>query len=219
MKKKIILALVITLLTTSFMGCNKEEVKNENTPAKMSLEEENNVGKWNFEYTKEELEEINKEIMSRVEEQTETFGLEYEIVEEVTTEKERPVKLTYIHTNNLNPEPNRLESMYYAYKLYEENLSLGKLVMKLSFNLDTDKIKEEGEFNFEDTSLAKYSQAFLNDDARDYSELNNQIYSMVTGQSDKNIVENNIEGLKETVMVQDKCLIYILETKEYNFKQ
>lgn len=222
MKKKLLLALTATLIMTSLVGCNNEDktAKSEDkAPVEADmLDEESNVGKWNFQYTKDEIDTINKEIITRVEEKTKEFGLKYEKEDKVTTEKERPVKEQYIYTDNLKPDPNKLESMYYAYKIYEEDLSLGKLVMKVGFNLDIDQIKQDGKFDFESTSLGAYSEAFINDTNRDYSELNKQIFDIINGTSTVNQIENNIEGLKETVLISDNVLIYILETKEYNLK-
>lgn len=223
MKKKLLLVLMVTVIFTSFVGCNKADSKLESAKEKVQTEENNtdeesNVGKWNFKYSKDEIDNLNNEILARVEEQTSNYGLEYEVKDEVTTEKERPVKVKYIYTDNENPDPNRLESMYYGYKIYEEDLSSGKLVMKIGFNLDKEKIKEEGKFDFAETSIGAYSEAFINDAERDYTDLNNKIYSMIEGTSQENMIENNIEGLKETVMITDNYLLYILETKEYDFK-
>lgn len=221
MKKRLLLTLLITVIMASFVGCNKEtkndkKLENKNIQIE-SVPQDSNVGKWNFNYTKEEVDNLNEEILNRVEEKTKSYGLEYELSDIIGTDKERPVVEKSIYTDNENPDPNRLESMYYGYKVYEENLSSGQIVMKIGFNLDKELIKEQGEFKFEDTSIGEYSKAFTNDDNRDYNELNQKIYSIISGETTDITIENNLEGLKETIMITDNYLLYILETKEYDF--
>ena len=53
---------------------------------------------------------------------------------------------------------------------------------------------------------------------RDYSELNQQIYDMITGNNNVTTIENNLDGVRETISITDDFLLYTLQTKEYQFK-
>lgn len=113
---------------------------------------------------------------------------------------------------------NRLESMYYGFKQFGSDLASGQICMKLGFNLDKESIIEIGEFNIEELSLSAYSAAFTGDYDRDYTELNKEIYDIIEGKDGISSVENNLDGIKETVTITDNFLLYKLETKEYKFK-
>lgn len=220
MKKKLVLALMVTLIMSSFVACgkSKEETKNDTNNKKVV---ENvaptSIGKWSIDYTKDEVDALNKDIVKAVKSRTEVYGLKYDIIEKAGEDKGRTVKEEYIYTDNVNPEPNRLASMYYGYKVFEENLSSGQLTMKIGFNLDKEKIKENGKFDFAETSIAAYSEAFTGEEGRDYSELNKKLYSIISGESTEKSIENDIDGLKETILITDDYLLYILDTKEYQF--
>lgn len=219
MRRKLISALICGILTFSLVSCaNNTEKINEIAP-KAIVDERVFEGSWARDYTKDEITSFHEEIITKVEDLTKIYELDYEKDEKFADENGERVSTNEIYVDNLNPEPNRLESMYYGFKIYGEDLSQGQLILKIGFNLDKEIIKEEGEFNFEVTSIASYSEAFTGVDDRDYTELNNSIYSIITGESSEKNIENNLDGIIETVTIKDNYLLYKLETKKYNFKK
>ena len=209
-----------TVLILGMIGCsnNKENANNDVTNIKVKAREAL-PGEWSQDLTREEVAELNKEILSRVEETATFYGLDYEITEEV---KEDTNGLS-INDNHINidiedPEPNRIESMYYGFKQYGTDLASGELVMKISSILDKKAIEEEGTYDFGATSFSTFSEAFTGVTGRDYSELNQQIYDMITGNNNVTTIENNLDGVRETISITDDFLLYTLQTKEYQFK-
>ena len=219
MIKRTVAIILSGILIVGMVGCtNKTEEANDATPMKVEARE-SLPGEWSQDYTREEVTELHNEILTRVEETAAYYGLDYEVTEEV---KEDTNGIT-INDNHVNidiedPEPNRLESMYYGFKQYGSDLASGELTMKISSVLDKDAIKEEGAFDFGSTSFSAFSQAFTGIDDRDYTELNEQIYDMVIGNGDVTTVENNLDGIRETISISDNFLLYTLQTKEYKFK-
>ena len=92
--------------------------------------------------------------------------------------------------------------------------------MKLGYKLDKKTILEGGKFEFENLSLASFSQAFTGDYERDYTELDKQIYDAIKNGTEEGIqtITNNVDGLKETVTITEDFLLYKLESRVYNFK-
>lgn len=220
MIKRTVAMALSTVIVLGMIGCssNKENVNNDVEPTKIESREAL-PGEWSQDLNRDEVAELNKEILSRVEEVAAYYGLEYEIVEEV---KEDANGLS-INDNHINidiedPEPNRLESMYYGFKQYGTDLASGQLIMKMTSVLDREAIKEQGSYDFGETSFATFSEAFTGVKDRDYTELNEEIYTMITENNDITTIENNLNGIRETISVTDDFLLYTLETKEYQFK-
>lgn len=229
MIKRTVAVILSSVLVLGMIGCSDKKEDANNDVASIKIETREALpGEWAQELTREEVTELNKEILSRVEETATFYGLDYEIKEEV---KEDTNGLS-INDNHINidiedPEPNRLESIYYGFKQYGTNLASGELVMKISSVLDKEAIKEEGTFDFGGTSFAAFSEAFTgvtsfdgvtDEISRDYTELNNQIYNMITGDNSATTIENNLNGIRETISITDNFLLYTLQTKEYQFK-
>ena len=219
MIKRTVAIILSTVLVLGMIGCsdNKEDANNDVAPIKVETREAL-PGEWSKDLTREEVAELHKEVLSRVEETATFYGLDYEVIEEV---KEDANGLS-INDNHINidiedPEPNRLESMYYGFKQYGTDLASGELVMKISSILDKKAI-EEGTFDFGETSFAAFSEAFTGVTGRDYTELNQQIYDMITGDNSATTIENNLDGIRETISITDDFLLYTLQTKEYQFK-
>ena len=101
-----------------------------------------------------------------------------------------------------------------------KSLASGKLEMKMGYNLDRKTILEGQKFEFENLSLAAFSQAFTGNYERDYTELDKQIYDIIKNGTGDEIqtIENNLDGLKETITITDDFLFYKLESRVYNFK-
>ena len=68
------------------------------------------------------------------------------------------------------------------------------------------------------TAMSTFSEAFTGNEDIDYSKLNKEIYDIVTNNSGISKVENQLDGLSETITITDDYLIYTLESKEYKFK-
>ncbi len=222
MKKKILALMLSSMLTITIAGCsndnNQTNVVSEDSAVQLR-QVEILPGEWSKDYTRDEVKALYEEGLARVISTTEGYSLEYSVVEnEIKEENGISVNDNYIYFDNENPEKNRLESMYYGFKQFGSDLASGQICMKLGFNLDKESIIEIGEFNIEELSLSAYSAAFTGDYDRDYTELNKEIYDIIEGKDGISSVENNLDGIKETVTITDNFLLYKLETKEYKFK-
>ncbi|EKY22251.1 hypothetical protein [Clostridium celatum] len=222
MKKKILALMLSSMITITIVGCsndnNQTNVVSEDSAVQLR-QVETLPGEWSNDYTRDEVKALYEEGLARVISTTEGYSLDYSVVEnEIKEENGISVNDNYIYFDNENPEKNRLESMYYGFKQFGSDLASGQICMKLGFNLDKESIIEIGEFNIEELSLSAYSAAFTGDYDRDYTELNKEIYDIIEGKDGISSVENNLDGIKETVTITDNFLLYKLETKEYKFK-
>lgn len=219
MVKRTIASILTGMVVMGMVGCSSKKDEANNV-APMQIEAKEALpGQWSKDFTRDEVSELNEEILARVEETALNYGLQYEVTEEVKTDSNGlTINDNHINIDIQDPELNRLESMYYGFKQYGSDLASGQLVMKLTSLLDKDAIKEEGAYDFGATSLATFSQAFTGAEERDYTELNKEIYDMIIGNDEVATVENNLDGLKETISISDNFLLYTLQTKEYQFK-
>ena len=222
MKKKILALMLSSMITITIVGCsndnNQTNVVSEDSAVQLR-QVETLPGEWSNDYTRDEVKALYEEGLARVISTTEGYSLDYSVVEnEIKEENGISVNDNYIYFDNENPEKNRLESMYYGFKQFGSDLASGQICMKLGFNLDKESIIEIGEFNIEELSLSAYSAAFTGDYDRDYTELNKEIYDIIEGKDGISSVENNLDGIKETVTITDNFLLYKLETKEYKLK-
>ena len=223
---KRILAVILSGVTIiSLVACspssNKEQNEKsieQNTKADESEKTFIGEGEWANDYTIEEVTQLNDEISTRVEEVANFYGLEYVKEETIKDENNESVTDKHIYSDNLNPEPNRMESMYYGFKTYGTNVARGSLNLKIGFKLDLDVIKNEGKFDLKETSIANFSEAVTNNPDRDYSEVNEKIIDIVKNQNSNGTIETNLNGLVETITIKDDFLLYKLDSKIYNFK-
>lgn len=222
MLKKVLVVLLSTILTFSVVGCSNSN-NNETQENQIKVEAENEEtfignGTWAEDYTRDEVIAFNNEISSRVEEAVNFYGMDYtkeEVVKELNGDT---INDNSIYFDNLNPEPNRIESMYYGMKIYGSDLSSGSLNLKIGFKLDIDLIKEEGKFDLKETSISTFSEAMTNNIDRDYTEINEKIIDIVKNQDSNGTIETNLDGLVETITIKGDYLLYKLDTKVYNFK-
>ncbi|NLL30068.1 MAG: hypothetical protein GX258_03310 [Clostridiales bacterium] len=224
MLKKILPIILSATLAVSIAGCSNstknstDETSDNKT--KMETKEEAvfiGEGEWAKDYTREEVSTFHSEILARMEEEALFYGLEYKIEEKVEEENGETVNDNHIYLDNLNPEPNRLESMYYGFKIFGEDLSKGSLNLKMGFKLDLEQIKDEEKFDFKETSMSSFSEAMTNDFERDYSDINNQIIDIVKNQDANGTIETNLNGFVETITIKDDYLLYKLDSKLYDF--
>ena len=222
MLKKVLVVLLSVSLALSVAGCSNSN-KNEAQENQKKVEESSEAtfigdGTWAKDYTRDEVIAFNNEISSRIEETVNFYGMEYKKEEIVKAVNGETINDNSIYFDNLNPEPNKMESMYYGMKIYGSDLSSGSLNLKIGFKLDVDLIKEEDKFNFKETSIASFSEAMTNNVDRDYTEINEKIIDIVKNQNSDGTIETNLDGLVETITIKGDYLLYKLDTKVYNFK-
>lgn len=223
MKKILLVALLTGAIVVSLVSCSPSSTNGENTKIEQTQNEENNTfigqGEWAEDYTREEVISLNDEISERIEEKSNFYGLEYKKEEKFSEENGETISDKFIYFDNLNPEPNRMESMYYGFKTYGSDVSRGSLNLKIGFRLDLNQIKEEEKFDFKEISIAAFSEAMTNDTERDYTELNEKIIDIVKNQNANGTIETNLDGLVETITIKDEFLLYKLDSKTYDFKK
>lgn len=224
MIKKIFLTIMSTSMVFLLASCspssdgNKENTKVE----KSSVQEEKpfiGEGEWAKDYSLDEVNALNDEIATRIEEVSNFYGIEYNKEEKIKDENDESVNEKYIYFDNLNPEPNRMESMYYGFKTYGSDMASGSLNLKIGFRLDLDQIKDEDKFDLKETSISTFSEAMTNDSERDYSEINAKIIDIVKNQNANGTIETNLNGLVETITIKNDFLLYKIDSKTYDFKK
>jgi hypothetical protein len=222
MLKKVLLILVSGIMAASLVSCGnskKQEVSETKEPVKVEEKVFIGEGEWASDYTKDQVSVLNSEISTRIEDVARFYDLEYSKEEKVKESNGETINDNNIYVDNLNPEPNRMESMYYGFKMYGEDMASGSLNLKIGFKLDVDQIKTEDKFNFEETSIAEFSKAMTNNPDRDYSELDSQIKDIIINKNSEGNIETNLNGLVETITIKDDFLLYKLDSKKYDFKK
>ena len=223
MKRNVIALALCTVLAISVVGCSSNNTENKNIASdnsKIAIEDTDILsGTWSEDYTREQVKELYNKSIASVESTAKGYSLDYDITEdEIKEENGESTNDTYVYLDI--PEAERLESMYFGFKQYGSDLASGKLEMKMGYNLDRKTILEGQKFEFENLSLAAFSQAFTGNYERDYTELDKQIYDIIKNGTGDEIqtIENNLDGLKETITITDDFLFYKLESRVYNFK-
>ena len=223
MKRNVIALALCTVLAISVVGCSSNNTENKNIASdnsKIAIEDTDILsGTWSEDYSRDEVKSLFDKALASVESTAKGYSLEYEVTEnEIKEENGESTNDIYVYLDI--PEAERLESMYFGFKQYGSDLASGKLEMKMGYNLDRKTILEGQKFEFENLSLAAFSQAFTGNYERDYTELDKQIYDIIKNGTGDEIqtIENNLDGLKETITITDDFLFYKLESRVYNFK-
>ena len=223
MKRNVIALALCTVLAISVVGCSSNNTENKNIASdnsKIAIEDTDILsGTWSEDYSWDEVKSLFDKALASIESTAKGYSLEYEVTEnEIKEENGESTNDTYVYLDI--PEAERLESMYFGFKQYGSDLASGKLEMKMGYNLDRKTILEGQKFEFENLSLAAFSQAFTGNYERDYTELDKQIYDIIKNGTGDEIqtIENNLDGLKETITITDDFLFYKLESRVYNFK-
>lgn len=223
MKRNVIALALCTVLAISVVGCSSNNTENKNIASdnsKIAIEDTDILsGTWSEDYSRDEVKSLFDKALASVESTAKGYSLEYEVTEnEIKEENGESTNDTYVYLDI--PEAERLESMYFGFKQYGSDLASGKLEMKMGYNLDRKTILEGQKFEFENLSLAAFSQAFTGNYERDYTELDKQIYDIIKNGTGDEIqtIENNLDGLKEIITITDDFLFYKLESRVYNFK-
>ena len=223
MKRNVIALALCTVLAISVVGCSSNNTENKNIASdnsNIAIEDTDILsGTWSEDYSRDEVKSLFDKALASVESTAKGYSLEYEVTEnEIKEENGESTNDTYVYLDI--PEAETLESMYFGFKQYGSDLASGKLEMKMGYNLDRKTILEGQKFEFENLSLAAFSQAFTGNYERDYTELDKQIYDIIKNGTGDEIqtIENNLDGLKETITITDDFLFYKLESRVYNFK-
>ncbi|MDV4149958.1 hypothetical protein R0131_03830 [Clostridium sp. AL.422] len=226
MIKRILGVILSGVAIISLVACSPSTSKNENEikvqeSAKADESEKKFIGEgeWATDYTMDQVTQLNNEITTRMEEVCNFYGLEYIKDEKIKDENNESVNDKYVYFDNLDPEPNRMESMYYGFKTYGTDMARGSLNLKIGFKLDLDLIKNEDKFDLKETSISNFSEAMTNNPDRDYSEINENIIDIVKNQNANGTIETNLNGLVETITIKDDFLLYKIDSKTYNFKK
>lgn len=222
MNKKIISIMLSGLFMMTMVSCTNKEKMNGSSANKevITIEDEELKGKWAADYSRDEVQELHEEILERVKNACIIYELEneYSLHEEVKDENGTTVNRDGLYLEIPEPESNRVESMTYELVQNGTDLSSGQLILKIGFNLDAEAIKEEGKFEFEMTAMSTFSEAFTGNEDRDYTKLNKEIYDTIINNPGISKVENQLDGLSETITITNDYLIYTLQSKEYKFK-
>ena len=222
------LGLLSSIVIMSMVGCSNTATKEEeiNLEAQRTIEREQFEfeGSWAEDLTRNEARELYEEILPRMEEALRYFGLNtldtYISTEEVVEEKGLVTNDRYIEVIIEEPDVNRLEGFYFGLKQYGSDSSSGEIELMLTSILDKKAIEEDTFFRFEEKSFSRFSEDFLGNTERDYTELNEQIFDMIMDSKETDevlTIENNLDGIKETISVTGDILLYKLETKEFEF--
>ena len=163
MIRKILAAILSGVIVVSLVACspsNNEKVEQSKMEERVKTPEEEKTfigeGEWAQDYSREEVTALNEEITARVEEAANFLGLEYIKEEKIKDENSESVNDKYIYFDNLNPEPNKIESMYYGFKIYGSDMAKGSLNLKIGLRLDLDQIKNEDKFDLKETSISNF---------------------------------------------------------------
>jgi len=216
MLKNALATILTVMLSVSMIGCSSLKKTEKEEPSVVESEIIN-TGTFSKDYTKDEVESLNLEISEATKELITFYGLEYTEETETKVENKEKVVDDYIYFDNLEVEPNRIESVYYSYKTYGESQPSVSFSLTMGFKLDLDQIQNENKFNFEETSMKKFIEVITKDSTRDYSDINNKIIEIVNSDANSGSIVTNVDGLVETIMIKGDYLLYKLDSKVYKF--
>ncbi|SFC30420.1 hypothetical protein [Clostridium uliginosum] len=223
MSKRICGIIMSLIIAASLIGCgnsetqNTEQSNNSKGKTEQSSDDENLKGSWSEDYSLDQTKSFFNSYLTKMENITKEFELKYSKDETVKKENDQTINDNSIYFDNKNPEPNRIESMYFGMKIYGEDLSSGDIELKLSLKFDSKDTIKNQDFDLGKTSFNKYIAAFTGKEKRDYSSINKQIIDgLKEGKSDI-IIKDSIDGLKEEITVSKDYILYKLATKKYDF--
>ena len=220
MKKKILAGIATSLICISLVGCGNvsgKDSNNSNVSANKNKYEKLE-GTWAEDYSLDEIKSKFDDLLSKVDEKTRFYGLDYNVEKDIVTDDNGEViKESYLYLDQENPEENRLESLYFSLKLYGASEEKGQISMKTSLNFNGEEALKSNKVKFEDTSLAAYAEIFTGVSDRDYTEINKKIIEVLKSDSGEGTFNSSINGLYEEFTVTKDYIVYTLESKEYNF--
>ncbi|MBW6408802.1 hypothetical protein [Clostridium weizhouense] len=222
MSKKICSIIITLLISTSLAGCinikGNDKEKDINSKTKTEQKSENLEGSWAKNYSLDQTKSFFNSYLYKMEQITKELELDYSKEDVVKEEKDQIINTKSIYFDNKDPQANKMESMYFGMKIFDEDLSSGEIELKLSLKFDSKGAIENGDFDLGKTSFKRYIETFTGKIDRDYSSINKQIIDRLKNGESEFIIEDNIDGLKEEIMVNKEYIIYKLATKKYDFK-
>lgn len=225
MSKKILALLVTVLVAISFTGCSTSSNKSSSSNKESSVTASTNdkkysslKGSWAKSLTADDFKEKYSKLYDDVKEKTEDYGLKYtEKQNEIDTDSKE--KESYIYLDQEKPDKNKLESLYFGCKYYNESESKGQITLKVSLNFDGKGAVKNKNFDFGKTSLAAYSSILTNVKDRNYSNINKKILETLESKSGEGYFSENQDGLYEEFVVSKDYIVYTLQTKIFKFSQ
>lgn len=214
MSKKVMVMIMAAMISLSLAGCGSSNNNNTSSTTKDTVIEEdtNTTGKWSRDFTFKDFTDTAENLATRIKKQTKEYGLEYTEDEVVKDYNDKTISV-----ENNKAEKNKLEGMYFSRILYGENLSSGKIKMKILLNFDGEKAIKDKDFDLGSTSVAKYSAIITGANARNYKRINNKILEILNSDSEEGYFKNEIEGLTEEITVTKSYIVYSIETTKYEF--
>lgn len=230
MFKKLVGIGVTSIIAFSLVGCGSGDEANEKSKEQVNnaKAQEFNInqdkftnlkGDWIKDFTKEDFDKTGNDLIKKVKEQSEAFGLKVEESDKVDTVVGQTAKVKSVYLDNKNPEDNKLESMQFEEQVLGESGESGRFEMKLSLKFNGEKALKEGKFNLGDTSLPKYAEIMTGVKDRNYGKINDEILKIVKSDKKEGVFEDDINGLVEEFAVSKEYIVYTLSTKEYKFVQ
>ncbi|MDS0528384.1 hypothetical protein NNC19_22095 [Clostridium sp. SHJSY1] len=215
--KKIISIVMSALMTASLISCGKTETKTETKTEESSIanseEKYSNLqGDWVVDFTSDNFNAKYTDLLKKVEDKTKSMGFKYEKKEVVREENEN-----YLSFENDKAQKDELQGLNFGRKIFGNDLSSGQITMKILYNFDGKKALNNSKFDFGDTPVAKYAALFTNQSERDYSEINKKIKETLNSEKGEGVIKSQVNGLYEEFTVNKEYMVYVLETKKYEF--
>jgi hypothetical protein len=217
MSKKVIAIIIVTVIFVSLSGCSfykNNDSSTQITTVDVVKETSAEVSeKWGRDFTLKEFKSTCDELINSVKKQTEEYGLDYSEKEIVRDRNEK-----YVTVENENSEKNKLQNMYISRVIYGDNLSSGKVTMKILLNFDSESAILNKDFDLGETSVGNYAKILTGIDKRDYGDINAKILEILNSEKGQGYFIRNIGELTEQITVSKDYIVYSLETIEYEFK-
>lgn len=211
--KKIISIVMSALIAISLISCGKTETKTDDNPIVAEDQKYADLhGDWVVDFTSDAFNAKYTDLLKKVEDKTKSMGFKYQIQEVVKEENEN-----YLSFENDKAQKDELQGLHFGRKIFGDDLSSGQITMKVLYNFDGQKALNNSNFNFGDTPVAKYAALFTNDSKRDYSEINKKIKETLSSEKGEGVIKSQVNGLYEEFTVNKEYMVYVLETKKYEF--
>ena len=227
MSKKILSIFMSMVVATSLVGCGSKSEENaksagstrsvESQNTETSEEDSELEGEWAKDCTLDETKKLYEDELKKMEDITKGFGIEYSKDEVIKNYDDVYITDNSMYYDNENAEANRISNMSFGLKLYGENLESGVIELKLLLNFDSENAIKNNNFDLGKTSFSKYISAFTGQENRDYSDINKEIIEKLKAGENEVRINNTINGLKEEIIADKKCIFYKLSTKKFVF--
>lgn len=227
MSKKILSIVVSMVVATSLVGCSgisMESIKGtkstssaDSKDTKASDEDKELEGEWAEDRTLDETKKIYAEKLKQMESITKEFGIKYSKDEVIKKYDNLYITDNSIYFDNEKAEANKISNMSFGLKLYGEDLNSGVIELKLMLNFDSENAIKNNNFDLGQTSFAKYISAFTGQGNRDFSSVNKEIIEKLKAGEEEVMINDTVDGLKEEIIADKKCIFYKLSTKKFVF--